>query len=166
MLGWKPVYSNTSVCWHPNDDEKYNYQISMVKRIQKAFRRWRFKNGYYQINKVILIQKAWRQYAKSEKVISEKVISKAEDYLDTDYKKHLHLETPWRPLTPRELKRWHYPNSPPSPEKQQTASDFYPKKTVSDLYIMMLDNPRLSDEQRTKIIKMRERRKHRMSNID
>ena len=161
MLGWKPVYGNTSVCWHPNDDEKYNYQISMVKRIQKAFRRWRFKNEYYQINKVILIQKAWRQYAKSEKVIS-----KAEDYLDTDYKKDLHLETPWRPLTPRELKRWHYPNSPPSPEKQQTASDFYPKKTVSDLYIMMLDNPRLSDEQRTKIIKMIERRKHRMSNID
>ena len=160
MLGWKPVHGNTSVCWHPNDNEKYNYQISMVKRIQKAFRRWRYEEDeYYQNNKVKLIQKAWRRYAKSKKIIS-----KAEYYLDTDYKKHLRLENPWRwPLTPRELKRWHYPNSPPSPKKQQTALDFYPKKTVSDLYIMMLDNPTLRDEQRNKIIKMLERRQQRMS---
>jgi hypothetical protein len=176
MLGWKPVHDNTLVCWGPNDDEKYNYQISMVKLIQKAFRRWQYEEDeYYQINKVIRIQKAWRQYAERQWEVSFREQRNRCVTLTPVEVKRWH---PWRgtpdpksPPSSEKVKRWHPwrgtpdSKSPPSSEKEkrQTVSDFYPKKTVSDLYTMMLSNRRLSDEQRTKIIKMLERRQHRMS---
>ena len=133
------------------NDEKSNYRISMIKRIQKAFRRWRYEdNGYYQINNVILIQKTWRGYTVRRWGISFREQYKMLGSSTLNYEQRTQII--------KMQKRREYSVSKMLSSESPSS---YPKKTMSELYKKMLDSSRLNDEQRIQIIKMQERRQQR-----